>query len=101
MHKEAIRWLLVLAALVLVAAPKPSLAQNGLQKVNHIVIVMQENHSFDNYFGVYPSPPAVRITRPSNAHGGCRTERPCLRGWFVVHARCLKRPALLQFQQRR
>jgi phospholipase C len=24
----------------------------GLNKVNHIIIVMQENHSFDNYFGV-------------------------------------------------
>jgi len=27
------------------------LAQSGLQKVNHVIIVMQENHSFDNYFG--------------------------------------------------
>jgi phospholipase C len=25
---------------------------SGLQKVNHIIIVMMENHSFDNYFGV-------------------------------------------------
>src|SRR5690349_7565801 len=28
-----------------------ALAQGGLQRVNHIIIVMQENHSFDNYFG--------------------------------------------------
>jgi phospholipase C len=26
-------------------------ADGNLQKVNHIIIVMQENHSFDNYFG--------------------------------------------------
>jgi len=26
----------------------------GLRRVNHVVIVMQENHSFDNYFGVLP-----------------------------------------------
>jgi phospholipase C len=26
-------------------------AEGNIQKVNHIIIVMQENHSFDNYFG--------------------------------------------------
>ena len=25
---------------------------SGLAKVNHVIIAMQENHSFDNYFGV-------------------------------------------------
>src|SRR6267154_4942813 len=29
-------------------------ADGDLTKVNHIIIVMQENHSFDNYFGVLP-----------------------------------------------
>src|SRR6266496_3794173 len=28
-----------------------------LQKVNHVVVVMQENHSFDNYFGALPYVP--------------------------------------------
>jgi len=28
--------------------------EGGLRRVKHIVIVMQENHSFDNYFGVLP-----------------------------------------------
>ena len=27
---------------------------DGLSKIEHIVIVMQENRSFDNYFGTYP-----------------------------------------------
>jgi phospholipase C len=35
----------------------PSLAQSGLDHVNHIIIVMQENHSFDNYFGALPYAP--------------------------------------------
>ncbi len=26
----------------------------GIHKIKHVVIVMQENHSFDNYFGTYP-----------------------------------------------
>src|SRR5205807_7171150 len=29
-------------------------ADGNLHRVNHIIIVMQENHSFDNYFGVLP-----------------------------------------------
>jgi len=29
-------------------------ADGPLSKVKHIIIVMQENHSFDNYFGVLP-----------------------------------------------
>jgi phospholipase C len=32
----------------------PAFAEGNLHKVNHIIIVMQENHSFDNYFGVLP-----------------------------------------------
>ena len=34
-------------------------AAAGLGKVNHIIIVMQENHSFDNYFGVLPYVPGT------------------------------------------
>ena len=39
-------------------------AEGDLHKVNHIIIVMQENHSFDNYFGALPYDPA------SPYHGG-------------------------------
>jgi len=35
-----------------ITGPKPAWADGDLHKVNHIIIVMQENHSFDNYFGV-------------------------------------------------
>ena len=40
----------IMAAVLLVICffcPKAALAQAGLQNVNHIIIVMQENHSFD------------------------------------------------------
>jgi len=33
------------------ATPQPP---EGIHKIQHIVIVMQENRSFDNYFGTYP-----------------------------------------------
>jgi len=32
-------------------------AEGNLHKVNHIIVVMQENHSFDNYFGALPYVP--------------------------------------------
>jgi hypothetical protein len=43
------------AALVSTAfTTTPALADGDLRKLQHIVIVMQENHSFDNYFGALP-----------------------------------------------
>jgi phospholipase C len=41
-----------LAAALLLPFTPSAQADGNLQKVNHIIIVMQENHSFDNYFGV-------------------------------------------------
>jgi phospholipase C len=35
-----------------VTAPAPALA--GIHKIQHVIIIMQENRSFDQYFGVYP-----------------------------------------------
>src|SRR5438105_14467283 len=32
-------------------------AKGNLHRVNHVIIVTQENHSFDNYFGVLPYAP--------------------------------------------
>jgi phospholipase C len=36
------------------ASPTPTPAPIGVNKINHIIIAMQENHSFDNYFGALP-----------------------------------------------
>ena len=41
---------------------------NGLQKVNHIIIVMMENHSFDNYLGAVAYAPGSPYHVTS---GGC------------------------------
>jgi phospholipase C len=32
----------------------PAVSLAGIHKIKHVVIVMQENRSFDNYFGAYP-----------------------------------------------
>ncbi|HKW07461.1 MAG TPA: alkaline phosphatase family protein [Candidatus Dormibacteraeota bacterium] len=34
--------------------PSPSNGASGLQKIQHIVVIMQENRSFDEYFGLFP-----------------------------------------------
>ena len=45
----------------------------GLHKIRHVVVIMQENRSFDSYFGTYPGadgiPPGVCVPDPQT--GGC------------------------------
>jgi phospholipase C len=45
----------------------------GIHKIRHVVIIMQENRSFDSYFGTFPGadgfPPGVCVSDPLN--GGC------------------------------
>ena len=46
----AVTLLMSLAALGLSVAT--ARAEGNVHKVNHIIIIMQENHSFDNYFEI-------------------------------------------------
>ena len=81
MQKDAIRWLRVLLVFMVAAWPKPGFSQSGLQKVNHIIILMQENHSFDNYFGVLPYAPGSPYHTPGKTHGGCAADdHACIDG---------------------
>jgi phospholipase C len=65
-----------------VAGPKPALAQGNLQKVNHIIVVMQENHSFDNYFGALAFAPGSPY---HNANGACLpSDHQCVDGLSCV-----------------
>ena len=45
----------------------------GIRKIKHIIVIMQENRSFDSYFGTYPGagglPEGVCV--PDPRHGGC------------------------------
>jgi phospholipase C len=54
-----------LAALVAAAAPAtaaaPARPPAGIHKIRHVVIVMQENRSFDSYFGTYPGAAGIPI----------------------------------------
>ena len=67
---------LLCAAVVLVvmAIPRISRAdgndgsEGSVSKVNHIIVIMQENHSFDNYFGALAYAPGSPY---HNGHGKC------------------------------
>ena len=43
-----------LAACGTPSTPSSTKQQSGIQKIQHVVIIMQENRSFDSYFGTYP-----------------------------------------------
>ena len=61
--------------------PGQQASQQGIHKIKHVIVIMQENRSFDTYFGTYPGAagipmrggvPAVCVPDPKN--GGC--DRP-------------------------
>jgi phospholipase C len=49
-------------------------AAAGIHKIKHVIVIMQENRSFDSYFGKFPGavgiPKGVCVPDPRN--GGCR-----------------------------
>jgi phospholipase C len=56
----------------------PALPLSGIHKIEHVVVIMQENRSFDSYFGTYPGANGIPMARgkptvcvPDHAHGGC------------------------------
>ncbi len=49
----------------------PSMAEGDLNKVNHVIIIMQENHSFDNYFGALAYAPGSPYHHRAE---GCRPD---------------------------
>src|ERR1700740_900532 len=62
--------LAALGAAVLFLPSNPAWADGNLKKVSHIIIVMQENHSFDNYFGALAYAPGSPY---HNGNGACAT----------------------------
>jgi phospholipase C len=52
---------------------------NGIHKIKHIIIIMQENRSFDSYFGTYPGADGIpmkdgvpSVCVPDPVNGGCQ-----------------------------
>jgi phospholipase C len=63
--------------------PPPSAEQvAGLSKIKHIVIIVQENRSFDHYFGVYPGAEGIPMQADGRTPAVCHRNPaggPCIR----------------------
>ncbi len=48
--------------------PKPGVSVRGLssQRIQHVVMIVKENHTFDNYFGTFPSADGMTMPRSPN-----------------------------------
>jgi phospholipase C len=61
--------------------PPSSAAVSGIHAIRHVIVIMQENRSFDTYFGTYPGANGIPMANgqpsvcvPDPATGGC--DRP-------------------------
>jgi phospholipase C len=73
--------------LTLSFAPRIARADGDLSKVQHVIIIMQENHSFDNYFGALAYAPGSPYHTPKgddvgddNDHGCRKHDHRCVDG---------------------
>lgn len=60
-------------------AARPAQAEGNVHKVKHIIVIMQENHSFDNYFGALAYAPGSPYHSPARhdrdgRDAGCRKD---------------------------
>ncbi len=51
--------------------PPPPVPETGIHKIRHIVIIMQENRSFDSYFGTYPGADGIPGLAGNGGHVPC------------------------------
>ena len=54
--------LLILAIPKSLVAQTGSLSPLGIHKIRHVIIIMQENRSFDSYFGTFPGADGLPMT---------------------------------------
>lgn len=73
----------------------------GIHKIRHVVIIMQENHSFDNYFGTFPGAdgipmkngiPTVCIPNPATKNAINLSTTPRIGTRAVLMAQPMRRP---------
>ncbi|HWX75023.1 MAG TPA: alkaline phosphatase family protein, partial [Solirubrobacteraceae bacterium] len=45
-----------------VAATAAAQPLQGIHKIQHVIVIMQENRSFDSYFGTYPGADGIPMS---------------------------------------
>ncbi len=55
------------------SSPVVTIDPNPIHKIKHVVIIMQENRSFDSYFGTFPGADGIPagVCVPDPVNGGC------------------------------
>src|SRR5262249_51581425 len=76
----------LLAGSLSMGGPSANAAATDIHKIEHVIVIMQENRSFDHYFGTYPGAEGIPMSNgvptvciPDPNTGGC--QRP-----YVNHA---------------
>jgi len=56
-----------------IASKSPARGSLGIHKIKHIIVIMQENRSFDSYFGTFPGADGIPngVCLPDPRNGGC------------------------------
>jgi phospholipase C len=75
-HFRLIGGTLAACSLALFGVPSPASASpsEGIHNIKHVIIIMQENRSFDSYFGTFPGANGIPsgVCNPDPRHGGCQ-----------------------------
>jgi phospholipase C len=73
MRKTSVAAFVAVGLGLVAASDAPAAPIDGIHNIQHVVVIMQENRSFDSYFGTYPGvngiPADICVTDPVN--GGC------------------------------
>jgi phospholipase C len=92
MSKRALALVLIAGAMVVAACGGGSSSSDtptkgggtttggvGIHKIKHVIVIMQENRSFDSYFGTFPGADGIpmkggkpAVCTPDPAYGGCQ-----------------------------
>lgn len=56
-----------------------SAGKSGIHKIQHVIVIMQENRSFDSYFGTFPGADGIPMTNGVPAACLPSTAGPCIR----------------------
>ena len=88
------QWLVLLSVLALAGCtapwvtPQPSSGPvSGIHLIKHVIVIMQENRSFDSYFGTYPGADGIAMAngQPTVCVPAAEPGAPCVRP-FPDHA---------------
>lgn len=60
------------------STPPPKVSGSGIHKIKHVIVIMQENRSFDSYFGTYPGADGLPkgTCVPTTAGAPCQAPYP-------------------------